>query len=526
MQSARGQDRPDRAAHDGLGPAGLEQQRPHPDPRRQRRALGRRQDPLRPRRRCADHRHQRPGHQRGPPHPGVLEHRRRRQREAPHPVSFGIDKTSPTIGHTQSPAANAEGWNNAAVTVTFSCSDARVRRRELHRSAARSPTEGQAQAVTGTVTRQRGQHRHRPGHGQHRPDQAHHHRRRPADAERARLVRRPTSPPPSPPPTPCPASRPRTAPTPSVRAPTRPPPRRPPTPPATAPRSPPRRSTSTRPPPPSPARSLGTANAEGWFAGDVTVHWTCDDNLSGVVACPDDSVVNGEGSDLSASRQRDRPGRPHCVRDRRRHPDRPHRAVDVRHRRARRLGERRRHASASRRTTTCPTSTAPTTPSTAPTRRPRATPSRSAPRASTPWSTGRSTAPATRGRASPSPSSVDLSSPSITPSQSPAQNANGWNNTDVAVSFSCVDQTDPLGPRGLHRADDRLHRGRGPAGHAARRPTTPATGSPTPPPPSTSTRPRRPSLALLTGSPTRLAGTPTTSRSPSTPRTASPASTP
>ena len=35
---------------------------------------------------------------------------------------------------------------------------------------------------------------------------------------------------------------------------------------------------------------------------------------------------------------------------------------------------------------------------------------------------------------------VDLSSPSITPSQSPEQNARGWNNTDVSVSFSCADQ--------------------------------------------------------------------------------------
>src|SRR5439155_22332739 len=31
------------------------------------------------------------------------------------------------------------------------------------------------------------------------------------------------------------------------------------------------------------------------------VHWTCADNLSGVVACPADSIVGGEGSDRSAS---------------------------------------------------------------------------------------------------------------------------------------------------------------------------------------------------------------------------------
>ena len=46
---------------------------------------------------------------------------------------------------------------------------------------------------------------------------------------------------------------------------------------------------------------VGTPNGQGWFTGDVTVHWTCADNLSGVVACPADSVVKGEGSNLSAS---------------------------------------------------------------------------------------------------------------------------------------------------------------------------------------------------------------------------------
>ena len=34
-----------------------------------------------------------------------------------------IDKTAPTISHTQSPAANADGWNNADVTITFTCND-------------------------------------------------------------------------------------------------------------------------------------------------------------------------------------------------------------------------------------------------------------------------------------------------------------------------------------------------------------------------------------------------------------------
>jgi hypothetical protein len=39
-------------------------------------------------------------------------------------VTVQIDKTSPTISHSQSPVANGNGWNNSAVTVTFICSDA------------------------------------------------------------------------------------------------------------------------------------------------------------------------------------------------------------------------------------------------------------------------------------------------------------------------------------------------------------------------------------------------------------------
>lgn len=40
----------------------------------------------------------------------------------------------------------------------------------------------------------------------------------------------------------------------------------------------------------------------GWYPGDVHVHWTCGDALSGIDgACPADSLVDGEGGDLSAS---------------------------------------------------------------------------------------------------------------------------------------------------------------------------------------------------------------------------------
>lgn len=44
-------------------------------------------------------------------------------------------------------------------------------------------------------------------------------------------------------------------------------------------------------------------NAAGWYRGDVLVHWTCADVLSGVAvnACPDASTVAGEGDALSAT---------------------------------------------------------------------------------------------------------------------------------------------------------------------------------------------------------------------------------
>ncbi|HET6816226.1 MAG TPA: PxKF domain-containing protein [Mycobacteriales bacterium] len=43
-------------------------------------------------------------------------------------------------------------------------------------------------------------------------------------------------------------------------------------------------------------------NSAGWYSGDVTVHWTCADLLSGLVGdCSTDSTVTGEGDDLSAS---------------------------------------------------------------------------------------------------------------------------------------------------------------------------------------------------------------------------------
>jgi len=43
--------------------------------------------------------------------------------EAHHSIQVRIDKTPPTIGAQKSPAANANGWNNQDVTVSFVCAD-------------------------------------------------------------------------------------------------------------------------------------------------------------------------------------------------------------------------------------------------------------------------------------------------------------------------------------------------------------------------------------------------------------------
>src|SRR5262249_31682415 len=43
-----------------------------------------------------------------------------------------------------------------------------------------------------------------------------------------------------------------------------------------------------------------TPNAAGWYSGDVVIHWTCADSLSGVVACPADATITGSGDGITA----------------------------------------------------------------------------------------------------------------------------------------------------------------------------------------------------------------------------------
>jgi len=71
--------------------------------------------------------------------------------ESAHTITVQIDRASPTITAAQSPAANATGWNNSNVTVSFSCAD------DLSGVAScTSPitvsAEGANQTVKGTAT--------------------------------------------------------------------------------------------------------------------------------------------------------------------------------------------------------------------------------------------------------------------------------------------------------------------------------------------------------------------------------------
>ncbi len=70
--------------------------------------------------------------------------------ETPRIAQVKVDKTAPTIDHTQSPAANANGWNKENVTVTFTCADADAGIRSC--TAPQTVTsEGKDQTVTGTA---------------------------------------------------------------------------------------------------------------------------------------------------------------------------------------------------------------------------------------------------------------------------------------------------------------------------------------------------------------------------------------
>ncbi|MDQ1732183.1 MAG: large repetitive protein [Pseudonocardiales bacterium] len=357
--------------------------------------------------------------------------------EVAHTVSFGIDKTSPTIGHTQNPAANTDGWNNTNVVVTFSCSDALSGIASCTGPQTVS-TEGSAQTVTGTATDVAGNtatdpaavsidktkpvitvdtlpapnangwygddvtatytasdalsgvktqdHAHTFGEGANQTDTA----TATDTAGNSASVTTPV------------INVDKTAPTITGMV-------------------------------------VGTPNANGWFTGDVTVHWTCADNLSGVVACPADSIVGGEGSDRSASAS---------------------------------VSDKAGHVATATVNGIKIDRTKPTTSATGVPGNWVNAPVTVGLHATDGLSDIDSTYYAVDGATTPTKGNavtlgsegihtvaywsidnagnteaahtftvkIDLSSPSITPSQAPGQNANGWNNTDVNVSFACADQ--------------------------------------------------------------------------------------
>ena len=358
-----------------------------------------------------------------------------------HSVAFGIDKSSPSIGHTQIPAANAEGWNNTDVTVTFQCSDA-VSGVASCTGPQDVTDEGRDQVVTGTV-------RDRAGNTV-------------TDPARVSIDK--------------------TAPTVVVDA--LPAPNKfgwygvamtatytatdalsgvlsqagahtfgegaDQTATGTATDAAGNSASATTPrvnvdltPPTISGRVVGEPGEAGWFSGDVTVHWTCADQLSGIDQCPGDTVVDGEGPDLSATAgTTDRAG--HAA----------YATVD-----------------GIRIDRTAPTTAAAGVPTgwvdapatidlTAsdnlsdvdstwyavdggdPVRGSSVTVGQQGVHSVAYWSVDRA---GNREDRQSFTVRLDLTAPEIVADQSPAANAHGWNNTDVSVSFSCLDQTELSG---------------------------------------------------------------------------------
>jgi hypothetical protein len=137
---------------------------------------------------------------------------------------INIDMTAPSITASRSPVANANGWNNSNVTVSYSCNDGLS-------GIAACPADdvlsanGMNQSASGTATDKAGNTA--------------------SDGVAGINIDK-------------------TAPT------------------ITASRSP-------------------AANANGWNNSAVTVHYTCSDVLSGIASCPSDDVLSGQGAGQSAS---------------------------------------------------------------------------------------------------------------------------------------------------------------------------------------------------------------------------------
>jgi hypothetical protein len=72
--------------------------------------------------------------------------------EGSHSLTLKVDQTPPTISASRTPAANANGWNNSAVTVSFSCADSGSGLATACPAAQVLNSEGVNQSSSGTVT--------------------------------------------------------------------------------------------------------------------------------------------------------------------------------------------------------------------------------------------------------------------------------------------------------------------------------------------------------------------------------------
>ena len=138
-----------------------------------------------------------------------------------------IDKTAPSISGATDRAANAAGWYNADVTVSFSCNDALSGIASC--SSPQTLGEGANQSASGTTTDQAGNSANTTVSGINID---------------------------------------KTKPTISAAA-------------------------------------MTSPNGNGWYNGDVTVKFTCDDTLSGIPGgtCPGDQLLNSEGAAVASTAQ-------------------------------------------------------------------------------------------------------------------------------------------------------------------------------------------------------------------------------
>jgi large repetitive protein len=220
--------------------------------------------------------------------------------EAPKTIHVRIDKTPPTISHTQSPSANANGWNSTNVTVTFTCADA-VSGIASCTTPQTVTTEGHNQPVTGsaldnagntatdpatvsidktkptiTVARDRGPN----GNGWYKADVT-------ATFTCADALSGVAS-----------CSTPQTIGEGANQSAT-----------GSVTDAADNRASVTDTPinvdktsPTITGAPTTSPNADGWYNDDVTIHWTCSDALSGIAGtCPADSVITGSGAALTAT---------------------------------------------------------------------------------------------------------------------------------------------------------------------------------------------------------------------------------